>query len=239
MTKPTTATLRRNPFLGTIFLSGGTVGEKDCRAPLAPGVRNMYCRMSAKRLRAIVRILSLPGIPKHAPMGQRTVVHKDDSGEYAKIKAHGAVVCLTVLGERQELLRKVLDLSVYMRSYMPWRDTAKEVAFQSETHDATGILAMIRVVEKRQHAALPQPHQEPVTALQLALAKGLKYATEEATFASLCGLTATGSMSRRRQSIATVDPDNVLPWDRPSIGGEPTETEMTEARAWVLAHAAK
>jgi hypothetical protein len=228
-------TARHNPYLSTIFRPGGTVGEKHRRAPLAPDVRNVYCRMRPKHLRAIVRILSLPDIPKHAPMRQRTVVHKDDSDEYAKIKAHGAVACLTVLGERQELLLTVLDLSVYMRSYMPWRDTAKEVAFQSETHDATGILAMIRVVEKRQHAALPQ---EPVTALQLALEKGLKYATEEAPFASLCGLTATGSMSTRRQSIATVDPDNVLPWDRPSIGGEPTETEMTEARAWVLAHAA-
>jgi hypothetical protein len=238
MTEPTTT--RHNPYLGTIFLRGGTVGEKHCRAPLDPDARNAYCSMSAKDLCAIVRILSLPDIPKHAPMGERTVVHKDDSDEYPKIKAHGAVACLTVLGQRQELLRKVLDLSVYARSCMPWKDTATDVAaFQRETNDATDILAMIRVVEKRQHAALPQPHQEPVTALQQALAKGLKYATEEATFASLCGLTATGSMSRKRQRIATVDPDNVLPWDRPSIGGEPTETEMTEARAWVLAHAAK
>ena len=233
MTKPTTA--RHNPYIGTSFLRGGTVGEKHRRAPLARDVRNVYCRMSAKHLRAIVRILSLPDIPKHAPMGERTVVHKDDSDEYANIKAHGAVVCLTFLGERQELLRTVLYLSVYARSYMPWRDTATDVAFQSETNDATGILALIHVVEKRQHAALPQ---EPVTALQLALKKGPKYATEEATFASLCGLTATGSMSRRRQRVASVDPDNVLPCDRPSIGGEPTETEMTEARAWVLAHAA-
>jgi len=236
-TKPTTA--RRTPYLGiqSFLVRDGTVDEKHCRAPLAPDVRSVYCGMSAKHLRKIVRVASEPDIPTHVTMGERSIVHKDNIEEYAKIEGHCAVACLRELGMREELQRLVLSVVVDMSSFRPWRDTVKVVANLSRQYekDTIGILAVIRVFEKRQHDA---PHEEPVTALQMALAKGLKYATEEAPFASLCGLTATGSMSRRRQSIASVDPYNVLPWDRPAICGEPTETEMTEAREWVSARVA-
>ena len=242
MTKPTTTatTARRNPFLGikNTAVGGGTVNFKP--RPLSAYARSVFRLMSERQLRTIARLASSPDIPMHVPMGERTLLH-GSSRQYLQIEGLCEVASLGQLGVREELRHDVLfEVAHVHQPYMPGMETAKDIADISPDykHDPNEILAVIRAYEKRQHAALPQQDQEPVTALQRAIAKGLKHATEEATFASLCGLTATGSMSTRRQSIATVDPDNVLPWDRPSIGGEPTETEMTEARAWVLAHAA-
>ena len=245
MTKPTTAMPRRNPVLGikNSAVGGGTVSFKP-RA-LAPDVRSVYCLMSPQQLRTIARVASSTDIPMHVPMGQRTILH-GDSDRSLQSEGLCEVAALCELGRREELLSAVLSDVAYMCSYRPGRDTAKDIATNISTgHDTKGILAVLRVFEKRQHAALPQ---EPVTALQLNLAKGLEHATEKVPFASLCGLIATTSRSRRRQRAASVDPSAVLPWDRmlcapgmlcdPGFQWEPTETEMTEAHEWVSARVA-
>ena len=162
---------RRNPFLGikntkNTFLGGGAVKFKP-RA-LSAYERSVYRRMSEEQLCAIARAAAHPDIPLRVPMGERTILH-GDSRRYLQIEGHCEVAALGELGMREELKHDVLSEVAYVHQpYMPGRETAKDIADISpdNKNDPKEILAVIRVFEKRQHAALPKQdqEQEPVTA---------------------------------------------------------------------------